>query len=153
MSTQDKLNDIFNVTDITEVTPTNTSTPAVVVDTPPKTDIGAENLDYDYQQTRNNLYELIQQGQNALIHAIDVAKQSEHPRAFEVVGNLVKQLADTNLQLLDLTEKRQKIKEKAPKDNVEPQTGGTQITNNNAFFVGSTSELNKLINSMNQGDK
>lgn len=153
MSTQDKLNDIFNVTDVTEVTSSATPTPVVVVDTPPKIDIGSENLDYDYQQTRNNLYELIQQGQNALVHAIDVAKQSEHPRAFEVVGNLVKQLADTNLQLLDLTEKRQKIKEKAPKENIEPQTGGTQITNNNAFFVGSTSELNKLINSMNQGDK
>jgi len=153
MSTQDKLNDIFNVTDVTEVSSSDASTPVVVVDASPKIDIGSENLDYDYQQTRNNLYELIQQGQNALVHAIDVAKQSEHPRAFEVVGNLVKQLADTNLQLLDLTEKRQKIKEKAPKENAEPQAGGTQITNNNAFFVGSTSELNKLINSMNQGDK
>lgn len=147
MSTQDKLNDIFNVTDVTPVGET-APVPAPVV---AETDIGADNLDYDYQQTRNNLYELIQQGQSALSHAIEVAKQSEHPRAFEVVGGMVKQLADTNLQLLDLTEKRQKIKDKS-KDLPQVQNGA-QVTNNNAFFVGSTAELNKLIHSMQTGDK
>lgn len=150
MSTQDRLNDIFNVTD---VTPTGEVVAPVVVEAKPvEQDLGSANLDYDYSQTRNNLYELIQQGQNALEHAIEVAKQSEHPRAFEVVGNLVKQLSDVNHQLLDLTEKRQKIKDKVDKDPA-PEPGGPQITNNNAFFVGSTSELNKLIHSMNTGDK
>lgn len=104
-----------------------------------------ENVDYDYNQTRNNLYGLLAQGQDALMHALEVAKQSEHPRAFEVVGNMVKQLADVNHQLMDLTEKRQKLLEKQKTED-KPQ-----VTNNNAFFVGSTAELNKVLRDMNKG--
>lgn len=100
-----------------------------------------KNVDYDYDSTRSNLYGLINQGQDALIHALDVAKQSEHPRAFEVVGNLLKQLADMNHQLLDLSEKRQKMTAKMENAN----DGGTTITNNTAYFVGSTMELNKML--------
>lgn len=107
-----------------------------------------ENIDYDYDISRNNLHKLLNQGQDALYHALEIAKQSEHPRAFEVVGNLMKQLADTNEQLLKLSEK--KIKMDAPK-HVE-QSPSKQVTNNNAIFVGSTSELSKLINNMNKGE-
>jgi hypothetical protein len=103
-----------------------------------------ENIDYDYDISRNNLHKLLNQGQDALYHALEIAKQSEHPRAFEVVGNLMKQLADTNEQLLKLSEKKQKMD--APK-HVE-QSPSKQVTNNNAIFVGSTSELSKLINDM-----
>ena len=106
----------------------------------------SSNIDYDYDKTRNNLHSLIAQGQDALYHALEVAKQSEHPRAFEVVGNLVKQLADVNHQLLDLSDKRQKIADKSAKDSSAPQ-----VTNNNAFFVGSTAELNKMIRGMTEG--
>ena len=81
------------------------------------------------------------------MHALDVAKASENPRAFEVVGGLMKQLADINHQLLDLSEKRQKMS--APKKN---DPAGNQITNNNAFFVGSTTELNKMLNNMTGGN-
>ena len=107
-----------------------------------------ENIDYDYDISRNNLHKLLNQGQDALYHALEIAKQSEHPRAFEVVGNLMKQLADTNEQLLKLSEKKQKMD--APK-HVE-QGPSKQVTNNNAIFVGSTSELSKLINNMNKGE-
>lgn len=107
-----------------------------------------KNVDYDYEKTRGNLHSLLSQGQEALMHALEVAKQSEHPRAFEVVGGLMKQLADVNHQLMDLSDKRQKMLDKNKKD--VPQQG-TQVTNNNAFFVGSTNELNKMIKDMTGG--
>jgi len=108
-----------------------------------------ENVDHDYDTARNNLHKLLNQGQDALYHALEIAKQSEHPRAFEVVGNLMKQLADTNEQLLKLSEKKQKLD--TPK-HTEQAVSGKQVTNNNAIFVGSTSELSNLINKMNKGE-
>ena len=106
-----------------------------------------EKIEYDYEQTRNNLYNLLNQGQDALISALSVAKQSEHPRAFEVVGNLMTQLADVNEKLMKLHEKKQKLD--APSKSEEAQT--KQVTNNNAIFVGSTTELNKMLSNMNKG--
>ena len=85
------------------------------------------------------------QGQSALQSALDVAQSSEHPRAFEVVGNLMKQLADVNQQLLDLHRQKQKLDEPSTKDDPKKIT-------NNAIFVGSTAELNKLIKNMTKGD-
>jgi hypothetical protein len=108
-----------------------------------------ENVDYDYDSARNNLHKLLNQGQDALYHALEIAKQSEHPRAFEVVGNLMKQLADTNEQLLALSERKQKLD--APKQQ-DGNASGKQVTNNNAIFVGSTSELSKMLNKMNKGE-
>lgn len=107
-----------------------------------------ENVDYDYDSARNNLHKLLNQGQDALYHALEIAKQSEHPRAFEVVGNLMKQLADTNEQLLALSERKQKL------DSPKQQEGqpNKQVTNNNAIFVGSTSELSKMIKDMTKGE-
>lgn len=107
-----------------------------------------ENVDHDYDAARNNLYKLLNQGQDALYSALEIAKQSEHPRAFEVVGNLMKQLADINEQLLALSERKQKL------DTPKQQDGqpNKQVTNNNAIFVGSTSELSKLIKGMNKGE-
>jgi hypothetical protein len=99
----------------------------------------------DYEITRNNLRVILQQGQEALQKSLDVAMQSEHPRAFEVVGNLMKQLADVNQQLLDLHMQKQKLD--APKESSKKE-----VTNNNAIFVGSTAELNKLIKNMSKGD-
>lgn len=110
--------------------------------------IGAdEKIEYDYDKTRDNLHTLLTQGQDALVHALEIAKSSEHPRAFEVVGGLMKQLADVNHQLLDLSEKRQKLLDKSKAD--EPSK---QVTNNNAIFVGSTAELNKMLHNMTKGD-
>jgi hypothetical protein len=95
-------------------------------------------VDVDYEKTRQNLHILLEQGQDALMCALEVAKSSEQPRAFEVVGALMKQLSDINHQLLDLSDKRQKMdkkKEEPPPANVT----------NNAIFVGSTDALNKMI--------
>jgi len=102
-------------------------------------------IEDDYEITRNNLRLILQQGQSALMKALDVAHQSEHPRAFEVVGNLMKQLADVNQQLLDLHQQKQKLD--APKEGAKKE-----VTNNNAIFVGSTAELNKMLNNMTKGD-
>jgi hypothetical protein len=114
----------------------------------PSSKVG-ENVDYDYDSARNNLYKLLNQGQDALYHALEIAKQSEHPRAFEVVGNLMKQLADTNEQLLALSERKQKLD--APKQSEGQPAPGKQVTNN-AIFVGSTSELGNLIKNMTKGE-
>jgi hypothetical protein len=87
----------------------------------------------------------LQQGQEALQKSLDVAMQSEHPRAFEVVGNLMKQLADINQQLLDLHQQKQKLD--TPKEGSRKE-----VTNNNVIFTGSTAELNKLIKNMSKGE-
>ena len=102
-------------------------------------------IESDYDRTRSNLHSLLQQGQDALYHALEIAKSTEHPRAFEVVGNLMKQLAEVNTQLLDLHDKKRKIDTPSKAEEVSNK----QITNN-AIFVGSTSELNTFLNSMNK---
>jgi hypothetical protein len=99
----------------------------------------------DFEVSRGNLRVLLQQGQEALQKSLDVAMQSEHPRAFEVVGNLMKQLADINQQLLDLHQQKQKLD--APKEGSRKE-----VTNNNVIFTGSTAELNKLIKNMSKGE-
>jgi hypothetical protein len=143
MSTDEKLSEVFNVEpmDRTEVIKKDGSV------LPPKSKKMEENIDFDYDRSRDNLHGLLLQGQDALMNALEIAKQSEHPRAFEVVGNLIKQLADVNEQLLNLHERKQKLDN--PKGS-EPKSG---VTNNNAIFVGSTSELNKLLSDLdNKGD-
>lgn len=107
-----------------------------------------EKVEYDYEKTRDNMHNLLQQGQDALMHALSVAKQSEHPRAFEVVGNLIKQLSDVNEQLLKLHERKQKLD--SPK--IKEEAASKQVTNNNAIFVGSTADLNKMLNDMSKGN-
>lgn len=107
--------------------------------------ISPNKIEDDYEVSRNNMRTLLQQGQEALNSALEVAKQSEHPRAFEVVGNLMKQLADINQQLLDLHQQKQKLDEPSKADKAK------QVTNN-AIFVGSTAELNKLIKNMTKGE-
>lgn len=106
----------------------------------------ATALTTDFDQSRKNLNILLMQGEDALMGALEVAKASEHPRAFEVVGNLMKQLADVNQQLLDLHKQKQQLENAS-----EGGSGKKGVTNNNAIFVGSTTELNKLINKMSKG--
>ena len=135
------LNDTFNIEPVEQINgELITATGEVIVPHDVKVE---QNVDFDYEKTRGNLHSLLQQGQDALYHALEIAKQSEHPRAFEVVGGLMKQLADINGQLLDLTDKRQKLITKKPEEQ-KPQ-----VTNNNAIFVGSTAELNKMLRNLN----
>ena len=118
----------------------------------PETNKQSEKIEHDYDKTRANLHSLLQTGEDALYHALEIAKSSEHPRAFEVVGNLMNQLADINSQLLELHKQKQKLD--APTDKRESAGAGAvgQVTNNNAIFVGSTSELNKMIQKLNSGE-
>lgn len=93
------------------------------------------NDDYDY--SRDTYYELLEKGKQSLDLMIEVARESEHPRAFEVLSNMVKNLADVNDKLMDLNKKNKEITK-------EEQEKVKQITNNNVF-LGSTTELQKLL--------
>ena len=99
-----------------------------------------ETVDNDFKYARENLYNIIERGSDALNTLVDVANQSQHTRAFEVVGQLVKTLSDTNKDLLELQKKVKVIKKDIPD---QPQN----VTN--ALFVGNTSELQKMINKRN----
>lgn len=139
-----------NLSDIFDVAPISDTTKSEVVEYKEQ-DLSPRELkiDDDYENTRNNLYSLLQQGKVALEHALEVARNSEHPRAFEVVGGLMKQLSDINHQLVDLHAKRQVLETKGKPE--ETPTSTKNITNN-AIFVGSTTELSKMIENMRKGD-
>jgi hypothetical protein len=95
----------------------------------------------DYEYARNNLRGLIENGKHAIENIIFLAKEGESPRAYEVVGQLIKTLAETNKDLLDLAKKSKELKG-------EEKSQPTQVNNN--LFVGSTAELQKLLK--NNGD-
>lgn len=127
----DKLNTIFGIIPSEVITKHNE---VILPDT--------DKIEYDYSKTRNNLHSLLATGQEALNAALEVAQASENPRAFEVVGNLMKQLAEVNQQLMDLHQQKQKLSLPDKREQASSVT-------NNAIFVGSTQELSKLINNMN----
>jgi hypothetical protein len=92
----------------------------------------------DYEYTRANLYSLIEKGQEAINGIMELAQESDQPRAYEVAGQLIKSVADTTDKLIDLQKKLKDIEEDSGK---KP----SNITNNNALFVGSTAELSKIL--------
>ena len=94
--------------------------------------------DTDFQYARENLYNLIERGQDGLDELLEIAKQSEHPRAFEVVGQMIDKLTTTNKELLNLHKTKKDIK---------AEKGPTNVTN--ALFVGSTAELQKMLKDKN----
>ena len=106
----------------------------------------SENKDVqkDYEYTRGNLYSLIEKGQETLNGIMDLADQTQSPRAYEVAGQIIKSVADTTDKLLDLQKKL--------KDIDEEKKGPTSVTNN-AMFVGSTAELQKMLKEMNKKSK
>ena len=103
-----------------------------------------EDREKDYEYTRGQLYSLIDQGQEAVRDALEVAQESGHPRAFEVATNAMKQVADMTDKLMDLQKKL--------KDLDEEKRGPSKVTNN-AMFVGSTAELQKMLKQMNGGKR
>lgn len=109
-----------------------------------------EVIDTDANYVRSNMYSLMQQGQDALGYALDLAKQSDSPRAFEVVGTLMKNLADMNMQILDAHEKKQKLK--TPKKE-EQEHGPQKVVNNSIVFQGSTADLNKMLMQMKKDNE
>ena len=96
-----------------------------------------EKVEYDYDYSRATYYELIENGKESLDLMIEVARESEHPRAFEVLSGMVKNISDVNDRLMDLNKKQ---KEMTAPDKHEAK----QITNNNVF-LGSTTDLQRLL--------
>ena len=131
MSTiDDKLNEVLNIT--TEVMPIEVEkkeSKEVVVPEDKDPDI-------DFETGRKNLYQLIDKGNEAIDGILALAKEGEHPRAYEVAGQLIKTVSEVSQNLLDLQEKLKKIKD-------VPEKGPKNVTN--ALFVGSTTELTKLL--------
>ena len=97
------------------------------------------DIEKDYEYTRGNLYSIIEKGQEAINGILELAQDSEMPRAYEVAGQLIKSVSDATDKLMDLQKKLKDV-------NEEQQTKGPN-TVNNALFVGSTAELQKLLKS------
>ena len=107
----------------------------------PDTNSKDADIESDYKYARTNLYNAIERGSDALEELVELAKQSQSPRAFEIVGQMIKTLTDANKDLLEVQKKVKDLKKE------EQQKGPNNVTN--ALFVGNTAELQKLI----KGDK
>lgn len=100
------------------------------------------DLDNDFTYARENFYNVIEKGTEALEDMLRVAQASEHPRAYEVVSTIMKTLMDANKDLVDLSDKKAKRDEPGKEQ---------QVTNNN-LFVGSTADLQKMLKDMRDGN-
>jgi len=101
-----------------------------------------EDIKKDYEYTRGNLYSLIEKGQEAINGILELAQESEMPRAYEVAGQLIKNVADATDKLMDLQKKLKDVEEE------KQAKGPSNVTN--ALFVGSTAELAKLLKDSNK---
>ena len=127
-----QLDNAFNITPEVEVDSIEVKEPVGIQKPPTKDDITR-----DYEYTRGNLYSIIEKGQEAIDGILELAQESEMPRAYEVAGQLIKSVSDATDKLMDLQKKLKDV-------NEEQQSKGPN-TVNNALFVGSTAELAKLI--------
>lgn len=93
----------------------------------------------DYEYSRSNYYNLIEAGNEAIIEMLELAKETQHPRSFEVLGKLIKDISDVNDRLLKMQKAK---KELATEEADTPKLGG--VTNNN-LFVGSTTDLQRML--------
>ena len=105
-----------------------------------------DKMNKDYEYARSNFYNVIESGTEALEQMLDVAKASEHPRAYEVVSTIMKTLVDANKDLVAMSTKKVENEEKANPDSSKA------VTNNN-LFVGSTNELQQLLKDMKKDDE
>ena len=128
-----KLDKTFNIT--TEVVKEEPKSIERV--NPPPDRLTKDEITRDYEYTRGNLYSIIEKGQEAIDGILELAQESEMPRAYEVAGQLIKNVADATDKLMDLQKKLKEV-------NEEEKTKAPS-TVNNALFVGSTSELSKLL--------
>ena len=133
-SIDDKLNEVLNIVpEIIDVAEVKERTELVVPQD--------KDAEVDFDKGRENLYKMLDKGNDAIDGILALAKEGEHPRAYEVAGQLIKTVADVSKDLLELQEKLKKIKE-------VPKTGPKSVTN--ALFVGSTTELQKLLKDKKQ---
>ena len=129
----DKLNEVLGIAEIdktfeNEVLPKKISTEVLVPED--------KDPDIDFETGRRNLYNLLDKGNEAIDGILGLAKEGEHPRAYEVAGQLIKTVSEGSQNLLDLQDKLKKIKD-------IPDKGPKNVTN--ALFVGSTTELQKML--------
>ena len=133
----DELNDAFNVSsDLVTTEPTE-----VGITKPEKHE--RTDIERDYEYTRGNLYSIIEKGQEAIDGILELAQDSEMPRAYEVAGQLIKSVSDATDKLMDLQKKLKDVEEEKQK---------VPSTVNNSLFVGSTAELAKMLKSVNVED-
>ena len=130
MTTDDRIDEILEITSLVPTTEIKPDPPARII---PKT---GKDDDIDYNYARENYYNLIERNQDAIEEMLEIAKQSEHPRAFEVVGQLIKSGLDANKELMTLHKTKKEL-------SIEKGNSTTNV--NNAVFVGSTAELQKLL--------
>jgi len=129
------LDDAFNITP-TQVE-VDESDVVVGVDREKPDRLVKDDVTKDYEYTRGNLYSIIEKGQEAINGILELAQESEMPRAYEVAGQLIKSVSDATDKLMDLQKKLKDVEEDTP------QKGPNTV--NNALFVGSTAELAKLL--------
>ena len=115
--------------------------PAVKAPTEP-----TELIEDDFEQARTALKDMIRKGQSAVDGIMDIARQSDHPRAFEVVGQLIKTTAETAKDLLDLQKQKKQLSAPVPGEEPPKQIG----TQNNIVFSGSTNDLLKMLKQQNE---
>jgi hypothetical protein len=129
----DKLNEVLGIAEVdktyeNEVLPKKMNTKVMVPED--------KDPDIDFETGRKNLYNLLDKGNEAIDGILGLAKEGEHPRAYEVAGQLIKTVSEVSQNLLDLQDKLKKIKD-------IPDKGPKNVTN--ALFVGSTTELQKML--------
>ena len=132
----DKLDDTFNVSSSEVVVDKPAS---VGIQKPPR--LTQDDITKDYEYTRGNLYSIIEKGQEAINGILELAQESEMPRAYEVAGQLIKSVSDATDKLMDLQKKLKDVEEE------KVAKGPSNVTN--ALFVGSTADLAKLIKKEN----
>ena len=132
----DKLNETFNVDG--EIVPVEAESVSEKIE---KYESDSNDIKKDYEYARGNLYSLVEKGQEAINGMLELAQESEMPRAYEVLGQLIKTTTETTEKLMALHKIKKDVEEDAPK-------GPTTV--NNALFVGSTTELAKLLKQQSQ---
>jgi hypothetical protein len=137
------LDKTFNIESEVKIVPEVEVNPVDVV---PRNDlVNSNDIENDYKYTRSHLYSLIEKGQEAINGILELAHESEMPRAYEVAGQLIKNVGDITDKLMDLQKKLKDV------ENESPSKGPTNVTN--ALFVGSTADLAKLIKNNLNVDK
>ena len=140
---EDKVNEILGIEP--ENKPTLES--IVKVENPPVPrieDTNKSDVDNDYKYSRDNYYDLIQKGQEAIEGILEIAKEGQHPRAYEVAGQLITNVAQTVDKLQDLQKKLKELK---------TATKGADTKIQNALFVGSTAELQKMLRNKGESNE
>jgi hypothetical protein len=133
----DKLNDIFNVSGEIVSSSCEDNAPQVSSDKIIVDETTISDIKKDYEYARGNMYSIIEKGQEALNGILELAQETDSPRAYEVVGQLIKNVSDSTEKLIELQKKLKDLEE------VKTSNGPTSVTN--ALFVGSTTELSKLL--------